>query len=87
MLFRQCPSLSCPLEYYIALKPSTCRAHRTAQVSRRLARRLNADSRSGKLGYVQLVAEAYLSLLKGICPEDTALFAKELVMQRVVSIH
>ena len=57
---------------------------RVVQVSRRLARRLNADNRSGKLGFVQLVAEAYLALLRGVRPEDTVLFAKELIIQRVV---
>lgn len=53
-------------------------------MSRRLARRLNADNRAGRLGFVQLVAEAYLELLRGVHPEDSVLFAKELVVQRVV---
>lgn len=54
------------------------------QVSRRLARRLHGENKPGKLGLVQLVAEAYLALLRGMPAEDSVLFAKELIVQRVV---
>lgn len=54
------------------------------QVSRRLARRLHSENKPGKLGFVQLVAEAYLALLRGMPAEDSVLFAKELIVQRVV---
>jgi len=55
------------------------------QVSRRLARRLGADLRRGRWGSALLAAKAYEALLDGLRPADTALLARELIVQLVVS--
>ena len=56
------------------------------QASRRLARRAHKDLHSRHFGYVQVAAHAYVYLLERLPPEDSNLFARELIMQHVVSL-
>ena len=57
---------------------------RRAQVSRRLARKLNAELRGSQLGYVHLIAATYAALVRGLAARDSGLLAKELILQPVV---
>jgi hypothetical protein len=54
------------------------------QVSRRLARRLHADLRRGKLGYARLTVQAFHFLLTQL-PDKANLLAPELVLRTPVS--
>ncbi len=58
----------------------------SAQVSRRLARRLEKDLRSQRWGFVVLAAETLRALLGGLPRRDAPLLARELLVQRVVRL-
>lgn len=55
------------------------------QASRRLARKAHKELQSRNFGYVQVAAQAYVYMLQHLPPEDSNLFARELIAQHVVS--
>ena len=56
------------------------------QASRRLARRAHKELQSRNYGYVQVAAQAFTYLLQHLPPQDSTLFARELIAQNVVSL-
>ena len=57
------------------------------QASRRLARRAHKELHSRNYGYVQVAAQAFTYLLQRLPPQDSTLFARELLAQNVVSLY
>ena len=53
-------------------------------MSRRLARKLNAELRGTQPGYVHLIAATYTALVRDLEARDAGLLAKELIIQPVV---